>query len=260
MVLFGANGDAFGGRFEEREREALGGGADVEVDEAGGREVDADAHDLEPEEEILGLEAGEGVDHAAAEVAGDVALVMQLVLELGVAGLVEVDPEGAVLGEGEVADALGEEAHGQAVVGEDLVDGGGIGEVAERGGRRNEREEKEEEGWSEGKHNWWVFGCVICGGFKGVRTLFLGWVGEGGVSEMGFGIGRERERERRKGDSLYTEGIRRRMINYWYSVVTDECCVLCAVWASFSSFFSFLSSSIFKIIILNIIKIRFYLN
>ena len=112
MVLFGANGDAFRGRFEEREREALEGGADVEVDEAGGGDVDSDAHDLEPEEEILGLEAREGVDHAAAEVTGDVALVMQLVLELGVAGLVEVDPEAAVMGQAEVLDALGEEAHG----------------------------------------------------------------------------------------------------------------------------------------------------
>jgi len=112
VVLFGANGDAFRGRFEEREREALEGGADVEVDEAGGGDVDADAHDFEPEEEILGLEAREGVDHAAAEVAGDVALVMQLVLELGVAGLVEVDPEAAVMGQAEVLDALWEEAHG----------------------------------------------------------------------------------------------------------------------------------------------------
>lgn len=111
-MLFGANGDAFWGRFEEREREALVDGADVEVDEAGGGDIDADAHDLEPEEEIQGLEAREGVDHATAEVARDVALVMQLVLELGVAGLVEVDPEAAVMGEAEVPDALGEEAHG----------------------------------------------------------------------------------------------------------------------------------------------------
>ena len=148
MVLFGANGDAFGGRFEERQREALVGGADVEADEAGGGDVDADAHDLEPEEEILGLEAREGVDHAAADVARDVALVMQLVLELGVAGLVEMDPEAAVMGQAEVLDALGEEAHGQPVVAEDLVDGGGIGPVGEGGGGRKESEKKEEEGVS----------------------------------------------------------------------------------------------------------------
>lgn len=43
-----------------------------------------------------------------------------------------------------------------------------------------------------------------------------------------IGIWRRREGEgkaRVRGDSLYTEGIRRRMINYWYSVVTAECSV-----------------------------------
>lgn len=33
------------------------------------------------------------------------------------------------------------------------------------------------------------------------------------------------ERERDSGDSLNTDGIRRRMINYWYLVATGEWCV-----------------------------------
>ena len=37
-----------------------------------------------------------------------------------------------------------------------------------------------------------------------------------------LGLVKERERERESGDSLNTEGIRRRMINYWYWVVTGE--------------------------------------
>jgi len=49
---------------------------------------------------------------------------------------------------------------------------------------------------------------------------------------------RERERNRRKGDSLYTEGIRRRMINYWYSVVT-ALSVMCCVGLFFFSFLFF---------------------
>ena len=56
--------------------------------------------------------------------------------------------------------------------------------------------------------------------FNGVGTLLEG----GGSLKWGLGFGEE-ERERERGDSLYTEGIRRRMINYWYSVVTAECSV-----------------------------------
>lgn len=57
-----------------------------------------------------------------------------------------------------------------------------------------------------------------------------------------FGIGeeRERERQRRKGDSLYTEGIRRRMINYWYSVVT-ALSAMCCVGLFLVSFLHFLT-------------------
>lgn len=156
VLLLGANGDAFGRRFEEGEGEALGGGADVEVDEAGAGDVDADAHDLEPEEEILGLEAGEGVDHAVAEVAGDVALVMQLVLELGVAGLVKAHPEEPVLAHRELPHALGEQAHGQPVLAQDLVDGRRIATQAQRrgpGARNNDWKDKDEDdGVREGKH------------------------------------------------------------------------------------------------------------
>ena len=51
--------------------------------------------------------------------------------------------------------------------------------------------------------------------FKGVGTLLEG----GGSLKWGLGFGEE-ERERERGDSLYTEGIRRRMINYWLIYVS----------------------------------------
>lgn len=59
-----------------------------------------------------------------------------------------------------------------------------------------------------------------------------------------IGIWRRREGEgkaRVRGDSLYTEGIRRRMINYWYSVVTAECSVGLPLFFVFY-FFSFTKS------------------
>jgi len=45
---------AFGRSVEEGQRELLVDDADVEVDEAGGGDVDADLADGEPEEELLG--------------------------------------------------------------------------------------------------------------------------------------------------------------------------------------------------------------
>lgn len=146
VLLLGANGDAFGRGFEEGQGEALGGGADVEVDEAGAGDVDADTHDLEPEEEILGLEAGEGVDHAVAEVAGDVALVMQLVLELGVAGLVKAHPEEPVLAHRELPHALREQAHGQPVLAQDLVDCRRIAPTQQGGGAATNNDWKDKDG------------------------------------------------------------------------------------------------------------------
>ena len=131
----------------------LGNSANVEVNQAGTGDVDADADDGEPEEQILCLHAGEGVDLAATERTRDVLVVMQLALELGVAGLVEVHPEAPIGAHFEVLHALREEAHGQGVVAEGLVDGGRVGAApgAGRGGRGwNEEEDEEEEGGANG--------------------------------------------------------------------------------------------------------------
>lgn len=106
---------ALGRSLEEGQRELLVDDADVEVDEAGAGDVDADLVDGEPEEELLGGDAGEGGDLAVADGAGDGGVVADLRLELGGAGAVEVELELAGIVDGEVLDALREEADGESV-------------------------------------------------------------------------------------------------------------------------------------------------
>ena len=48
---------------------------------------------------------------------------MQLALELGIAGLIQIDLESAIVIDDEVGDALGEQAHWEAMGAEDFVDG-----------------------------------------------------------------------------------------------------------------------------------------
>lgn len=146
IVAAGPGGGAIGRGLEEGEGELLVGDADVEVDDAGAGDVDADALDREPQEELLGGHPGQLADLAEPEGAGDVEVVVDLVLEPRVAGLRQADPElpgGRV--DGVVGDALGEEADGEAVAPEVVVDrvavcggGGGGGED-----RRQEGEEEE---------------------------------------------------------------------------------------------------------------------
>lgn len=57
-----------------------------------------------------------------------------------------------------------------------------------------------------------------------------------------LGLVKRRRRERERGDSLNTEGIGQRMINYWYLVVTGDWCV--GFWPFFFVFNT--SSKIFK--------------
>ena len=100
---------------EKGEGEMLEDDADVEVDEAGAGDIDPDSLDGEPQEELLGGDAGEGADLAVTERAGDVAVVMQLALELGVAGLIQVRLEPSLLVDLEIRHPLGQQPHGETV-------------------------------------------------------------------------------------------------------------------------------------------------
>lgn len=112
---------ALGRSLEEGQRELLVDDADVEVDEAGAGDVDADLVDGEPEEELLGGDAGEGGDLAVADGTGYGGVVADLRLELRSAGAVELDLELAGFVDGEVLDALGQETDGEAVGSEHVV-------------------------------------------------------------------------------------------------------------------------------------------
>ena len=96
----GANG------FELVNVEFLVDDADLEVDAVGGRQIDLDLIDVEPDEEALDLNALEVGDGAIAELAGDLALVVNQVIELYVAGLRQNDDELAILVEFVVGDGI----------------------------------------------------------------------------------------------------------------------------------------------------------
>lgn len=115
------------GRLEEGQRELLGDDTNVEVNQAGARNVYANGLDGQPEKELLGSNTGEIGKHGVVEPAGNVALVSNGSLELGVArgGIEQVKLEEAGDGvDGEIGNALGKEAHGKAVGLQDVIEGG----------------------------------------------------------------------------------------------------------------------------------------
>lgn len=73
----------------------------------------------------------------------------------------------------------------------------------------------------------WVWWSFLGFGFMGVGTLLLRMGREEGEGEEEEGEEEEGGVDKERGDRLDTEEIRRRMINYCYSVVTAS-----AVWAS----------------------------
>lgn len=121
-IRFGG-GQAVPRRLERGERKLLGDDADIEVNQAGAGDVDADFDNGEPEEQILGGDAGELVDLAVLQGAGDVHVVVQFVLELGVAGAIQMHLELSRIIEGEVLNPFRQQPHREAVEPQDFVDG-----------------------------------------------------------------------------------------------------------------------------------------
>jgi len=118
----------------------------LKVDVVRGREIDLDRVDIEPKQELSDLNPLQLVDAAVLDDAGDVGVVVDEVLEVDVAGGLELDLEAAVPGEGEGPDSIGEKARREAEHGEELVD---CRSVRRRrvggGGEEGEREEEERE-------------------------------------------------------------------------------------------------------------------
>lgn len=102
-------------RIEQGNREPLINNAYVEVNHARAGHIDANVEDREPEKEILSRDAGNRADLAGGERTGNGGVVLDGVVEVGGARLIEGGDEGAIVGEGKVGDALREEAAGEAV-------------------------------------------------------------------------------------------------------------------------------------------------
>ncbi|KAL0322282.1 UNVERIFIED_CONTAM: hypothetical protein Scaly_2524600 [Sesamum calycinum] len=104
--------------------------------QAGGN-VDTNTLDGKPEKELLGGHPRQISDLGERDGAGDVALVSDMGLELGLAGgrIDQMEVEATSVGvDGEGGDALGEKANRESVGFEDVVEGGG-GEVMVSGDR-----------------------------------------------------------------------------------------------------------------------------
>lgn len=78
-----------------------------EVDAIGRRQIDLDFIDIEPKQEPLDLNPLQFRDRAVAELSGDGGLVVDQVLELNIAGLVQNDDESAIVRQGVARDGGG---------------------------------------------------------------------------------------------------------------------------------------------------------
>ncbi len=102
--------------FKQGERESLEDNTNIEVNEAGAGNINGDSFDGEPKEEILSSYSGKIGNLAVAEDTGEVPIVTDLALELGIARLLHVDLESAGgLVDCEVSDSFWEEADWEAV-------------------------------------------------------------------------------------------------------------------------------------------------
>lgn len=101
-------GQTIPGSFKGREWELLGDDAHIEVNQAGAGDIDPDFNHRKPQKQILGGDTGEAVDLAVAETAGDIDVVVQFVLELGITGSIQVNLELARIIQAEVVHPFGE--------------------------------------------------------------------------------------------------------------------------------------------------------
>ena len=80
--------------------------SNLEVDVVGGRQIDPDLVHIEPQEEALHLDPLEARDGTVAELPRDFALVVNEVIELHVAGFLQINDESAIIGERVVGDRV----------------------------------------------------------------------------------------------------------------------------------------------------------
>lgn len=99
--------------------------------------------DGDPQEELLGLNPGHIGDRPITEMTLDLLVVVHKVIKLNVAGVIHMDLEFSILRQRVLLDGGGDQAPGEAEMGEEVVDvlGRGDGEVGfEEEGQREEEE------------------------------------------------------------------------------------------------------------------------
>lgn len=100
----------------------LGHDADIEVDQSGAGNVDANSDHGEPQEQILRRDPRHLVDPAVSKRARDAHVVVELALELGVARVVEVGLELARTFQAEILDPFREQTRREPVELQRFVD------------------------------------------------------------------------------------------------------------------------------------------
>lgn len=138
------------GRLEEGQGKLLKNDTDIKINQPGAGNIDTNTLDGKPEKELLSGHARQISNLGKRDGAGDVALISDMGLELGLAGgridQMEVEAAGGGV-DGEGGDALGKKANRESVGFEDVVEGGGGGgEVMVSGGGGEWGDEDEEDG------------------------------------------------------------------------------------------------------------------
>lgn len=126
--------------FKERERELLIHNTHIKVNEPRARNINANTFNRKPKKKFLCRDARQLADPAETQGPRDVEIVVNLILELRIAGMLQKDLK--IAGRGvvrELSNTLRQEAYGEAMEAEVVIDGGWGGRC---GGYEKGKEEK----------------------------------------------------------------------------------------------------------------------
>lgn len=96
--------------------------ANLEVNRAGGRQIDSDLINIEPEQEPLHLDSLQVGDGTVTNLASDGLLVVDRVIKVNITGVRQRNDEPSIIVERVVDDGVREETRREAELGEDIVD------------------------------------------------------------------------------------------------------------------------------------------
>jgi len=122
LVVVVVTFSAVGGSLEEGEGKLLVNNTNIEVDESRIGNIDTDALDGEPEEELLLLHTSNASQLPVAKIPSYHSLEVDLILELGIAGLLQVNLQLPLIVQGVGFHPLGEQPLGKAILLQHIVD------------------------------------------------------------------------------------------------------------------------------------------